>query len=98
MPEQVRRFTHVNGFKDDVAWIEYYKDNDLLYVLDDGNKVIGNAYSIDGMEQMVSEGKWVELKPFIIYDYPEQQIFKDKFKIVPHIILKAPSKRNSRQW
>jgi hypothetical protein len=98
MPEKVRRFTHKSGFKDDVAWIEYHKNKDTLFVLDDGNKIKGDAYSIDGIEGLVSEGIWVELKPFTIYEFPEQQIFEYKIKPKVYMGLKAPSKRNPIQW
>jgi hypothetical protein len=97
MPEEVRRFVHKSGFKDDVAWVEYYKNKDTLFVLDDGNKVMGSAYGLAGMENMVSSGDWIELKPFTIYEFPEQQIFEDKHRPCVRMALKPPSKKNANK-
>ena len=77
MPEEVRRFTHKDGFKDDVAWIECYRNKDLLFVLQDGNKIKGIDGDILSYEKMVKQGIWVELKPFKIYSSSAEQIQED---------------------
>jgi hypothetical protein len=75
--QTVRRFSHIEKFRDDVDHIEYYEDEHVVFVLKDGDKVIGNKADVRGFEKMVSEGIWKELKTYRIWPSTEVHMFRD---------------------
>jgi hypothetical protein len=77
--QTVRRFTHIEKFKDDVDHIEYYEDGYVTFILKDGDKVLGNKADINGFEKMVNEKKWKELKSYKIWSSSESHLFKDLY-------------------
>ncbi len=75
----IRRFQHIEGFKDDVDYIEYYEDTSIVFVLENGDKILGRKVDVSEFEVLVQKGVWKELDSFKIYPNTKSNIFKDLF-------------------
>jgi hypothetical protein len=73
----VRRFTHVDKFKDDVSYIEYHDNKSVVFILNNGDKILGGKVDIKGFEVMVNQKKWKELKSYQIWPSTESHLFRD---------------------
>jgi hypothetical protein len=74
--QTVRRFKHVEKFKDDVDHIEYHEDGYVTFILKDGDKVLGNKADVNGFEILVNEKIWEELKSYKIWSSTEAHLFR----------------------
>lgn len=75
--QTVRRFKHIDKFKDDVDYIEYFEDESVIFVLKDGDKVLGSKADVTGFEKMVEQEIWEELKSYRIWPSTEVHMFRD---------------------
>ena len=75
--QTVRRFKHIKKFKDDVDHIEYHEDGYVIFILKDGDKVLGDKADVNGFEKMVNAKIWEELKSYKIWPSSEIHLFRD---------------------
>ena len=75
--QTVRRFKHINKFKDDVDHIEYYENGSIIFILKDGDKIIGKKSDVKGFEILVNAEIWEELKAYNIWSSTEVHMFRD---------------------
>jgi len=75
--QTVRSFRHADKFKDDVDRIEYYENGRIVFILKDGDKVVGNKADIKGFEILVNAKIWEELKSYRIWPSSEVHMFRD---------------------
>jgi hypothetical protein len=78
IPGKVRRFKHKEGFRDDTDYIELFEDGTYVFVLNNGNKVLGESkFADEWFVTNVDKGIWEELDPIRIYKNTGENLFDD---------------------
>lgn len=61
MKTGIRKFQHIEGFKDDTAYIECNETGTSVIVLNNGMRVNGYAYNLEYCLNKVIAGVWKEI-------------------------------------